>query len=542
MKHLFSTLIFMCLGSVLFAQAPNRMTYQSVVRDANDALIANAPVGTQISILQTSPTGIAVYIETHTPVSNANGLITFEIGGGTVVAGNFANIDWSNGPYYIKTQTDPTGGTSYTISSTTQLLSVPYALYAENGFSGNYNDLSNAPTNVSAFTNDAGYITSPNDADSDPTNEIQTLQLSGQNLTISGGNTVTLASSGGNTLDQSYDQGGAGLGRLITADAGEVEIVNNTVSGIALRTRTQNTGVGLIATSVNASNGFSAIQASTNASSTLTSAIIGSSSGGANGVSGQVESGGTGAAGLYGNNLRTTGGYGVYGIGVNGIVGETNYRDGFGVYGRNYDALGPLTSNAVGTYGLGYVGVWGDQSDPNGFSVYANGDFGAAGTKAFSIDHPQDPENKYLRHYSIESNEVLNMYRGTIAFDANGEAVVTLPDYFESVNANYSYQLTPIGGFAPLYIKEKIEDGQFVIAGGSAGMEVSWSVYAERNDPYMQQHPEKRAVEVDKETWNQGKYLQPDLYGQPNEKRIVQPLETPSEQQASPMLTEPKEQ
>src|SRR5690606_8890703 len=189
----------------------------------------------------------------------------------------------------------------------------------------------------------------------------------------------------------------------------------------------------------------------------LNSAIIGSSSGAANGVSGQVEATATGSAGIYGNNLRTTGGYGTYGIGFNGVVGETNYQAGFGVYGRNYDAIGNFTANSVGTYGLGYVGIWGDQSDINGFSVYSNGDFGAAGTKAFYIDHPTDPENKYLRHFSIESNEVLNVYRGNASFDSNGEAVVQMPSYFDAANNNNcSYQLTPIGAYAPLYIKEKM--------------------------------------------------------------------------------------
>ncbi|MFT6981495.1 MAG: hypothetical protein ACJAUD_000258, partial [Crocinitomicaceae bacterium] len=314
-------------------------------------------------------------------------------------------------------------------------------------------------------------------------------------------------------------------GSVITVDAGEVELINGTANGIGLRATTTNTGVGILATSTSAANAFSPIQASTNATSGLTSAIVGSTTGGASGVSGQVESTATAAQGVYGNNLRTTGGYGTYGIGHSGTVGETNYQLGFGTYGRNYDAIGPL-GNAVGAYGMGYVGVWGDQTDPLGFSVYANGDFGAAGTKAFSIDHPLDPENKYLRHYSIESNEVLNMYRGTVPFDANGEVVVTMPDYFDAVNANFSYQLTPIGGYAPLFIKEKLNNGQFVIAGGSAGMEVSWTVYAERNDPYMQQHPGSKQVEVNKEEWNQGKYLQPDLYNQPASKKIVKPLET----------------
>jgi len=504
MKRILTTALFLTILATAWAQSPQQMTYQAVVRDVADQLVTNSAVGMQISILQSTPTGIAVFIETHTPITNTNGLATVEIGNGTPVSGSFAGINWANGPYFLKTETDPNGGTTYTISGTTQLLSVPYALYAE--------------------TAGSTAIDLVDDADADPTNEIQSLTLSGQNLAISGGNSVTLPQAG-NTLDQAYDQGGAGAGRIITVDAGEVELVNATANGIGLRSTTSNTGVGILATSTNAGNGFSAIQASTNASTTSTSAIVGSTTGGASAVSGQVESTATAAQGIYGSNLRTNGGYGTYGIGHTGTVGETNYQLGFGLYGRNYDAIGPL-GNAVGTYGFGYIGVWGDQSDPNGYSIYANGDFGAAGTKAFAIDHPLDPEEKYLKHYSVESNEVLNMYRGTVAFDANGEAIVTMPDYFDAVNANFSYQLTPIGGYAPLYIKEKLNEGVFVIAGGQLGMEVSWTVYAERNDPYLQQHPESKEVEVEKEDWNKGKYLQPDLYGQPDSKKIVKPLET----------------
>jgi len=528
MKNIIVSILFILACTFSHAQSPEKMTFQAVIRDAGNALVTNSTVGMQFSILQSTATGSAVYIETHSVATNANGLATVEIGLGNVVTGSFSSIDWANGPYFIKTETDPTGGTAYTISGTTQFLSVPYALYAKeagNSFSGNYNDLTNQPvipTNNNQLINGQGFITNPNDADSDPNNEIQDLQISGQSLTIVGGNTITLP-AGANTLDQAYDQGGAGSGRIINADAGEVEIQNSTANGIGLRATTTNSGVGILSTSTNPSNAFSPIQATTNSTNTLVSAIIGSSSGGAYGVSGQIESTGTGTAGIYGNNLRTTGGYGTYGIGHSGVVGETNYQLGFGVYGRNYDAIGPL-GNAVGTYGMGYVGVWGDQTDVNGFSVYANGDFGAAGTKAFYIDHPQDPENKYLRHFSIESDEVINLYRGTVAFDSNGEAVVEMPAYFESVNTNFSYQLTPVGGYAPLYIKEKMKDGKFVIAGGAEGLEVSWVVHAERNDPYLEQNPNKRNVEVEKEDWNKGKYLQPQLYNQSDDLKIVKPL------------------
>jgi hypothetical protein len=524
MKKLIITGLFSLSILMTWAQSPQKMTFQAVVRNASDALVSNSNVGMRISILQGSASGTAIYVENHTPTTNINGLATLEVGGGTATTGVFSTIDWASGPYFLKTETDPTGGSNYTITGTSQLLSVPYALYAANSGSS-----TPGPQGVQGIQ---GPIGPQGPAGTDA----QTLSILGQSLTISGGNSVTLPTSGG-TLDQAYDFGGGGVGRIITADAGSVEINTATPSAVALRTTHSNSGVAILAQTTNASNTFSTIQSSTNSTSALASAIVGNSSGAAWGVSGQVQSTATASSAVYGSNLRTTGGYGTYGIGHTGTVGETNYQLGFGVYGHNYDAIGPL-GNAVGTYGLGYVGIWGDQSDVNGYSVYANGDFGAAGTKAFSIDHPLDPANKYLRHYSIESNEVLNLYRGTVAFDANGEAVVTLPDYFDAVNTDFSYQLTPIGGYAPIFIKEKITNGQFVIGGGNPTMEVSWTVCAQRNDPYLQQHPTSKQVEVDKEEWNKGKYLQPDLYNQSEDLRIVKPLATDHSQTPINILKE----
>jgi hypothetical protein len=119
-----------------FAQAPQKMSYQAVIRNAGNSLVTSSSVGMQVSILQGSPTGTAVYVETQTATTNINGLLTIEIGNGTPVTGTFAGINWSAGPYFIMTETDPTGGTSYTITGTTQLMSVPYALYAETSGSG----------------------------------------------------------------------------------------------------------------------------------------------------------------------------------------------------------------------------------------------------------------------------------------------------------------------------------------------------------------------------------------------------------------------
>jgi len=130
MKHLYTLVIAVLVTANMFAQAPQKMSYQAVVRNAANALVTTQAVGMQISIVQGSANGTAVYVETQTPTTNANGLVSLEIGSGTVVSGTFATIDWANGTYFIKTETDPTGGTTYTITGANQLMSVPYALHA----------------------------------------------------------------------------------------------------------------------------------------------------------------------------------------------------------------------------------------------------------------------------------------------------------------------------------------------------------------------------------------------------------------------------
>jgi hypothetical protein len=127
MRKLFTVLAAVILTASVFAQSPQKMSYQAVIRNSSNALVTSTAVGMRISILQGSATGTLVYLETQTPTTNANGLVSIEIGGGT----GFDTINWANGPYFIKTETDPTGGTTYTITGTSQLLSVPYALHAK---------------------------------------------------------------------------------------------------------------------------------------------------------------------------------------------------------------------------------------------------------------------------------------------------------------------------------------------------------------------------------------------------------------------------
>lgn len=122
---------FLFASIISFGQAPNKISYQAIVRNSSNVLLTNQTIGMRISIIQGSIVGTADYIETQTTNSNAFGLISIEIGNGNVISGVFNNLNWANGPYYIKTETDPLGGSNYTISSTTEILSVPYALFSK---------------------------------------------------------------------------------------------------------------------------------------------------------------------------------------------------------------------------------------------------------------------------------------------------------------------------------------------------------------------------------------------------------------------------
>lgn len=219
---------------------------------------------------------------------------------------------------------------------------------------------------------------------------------------------------------------------------------------------------------------------------------------------------------IYGYSYGNLG-HGLWGVNENGgrgVTGNSNGNTGVGVFGSNSDGAG---SGVLGINFSGGNGVEGTTMG-SGYAIFANGASGATGVKSFVIDDPRDPANKILKHFSIESNEVLNIYRGMETFDESGSAIVKLPEYYNIINKKASYQLTPVGAPMPnLYISREISDGTFGIAGGIAGKKVSWILTAERNDPYLQQNPEKRQVEVDKGK-RRGLYLMPQLYGQPMEK------------------------
>lgn len=198
-----------------------------------------------------------------------------------------------------------------------------------------------------------------------------------------------------NTLNEAYNEGGPGAGRVITANSGAVEINHSSLASgnkAIIATTNQNesfaidatnsgTGVALRGQSTQASNSFAAIQGETNSTVATNSAILGANSGAGYGVAGQIPASATGAAAIFGNNLRTNGGHGVLGEGYNGVVGISSRMDGFGVYGMNTGAYDPTgTVPTAGVYGIGITGVYGQTTDlTNGWAGYFTFDIGVEG-------------------------------------------------------------------------------------------------------------------------------------------------------------------
>lgn len=242
-------------------------------------------------------------------------------------------------------------------------------------------------------------------------------------------------------------------------------------------------------------------------------------------------SSGPGKAGVYG--FSPLSGAGVYGAGhygvraygtgtapsllAEGVVSSTiairaivDHVDGYGIYSE------------ARSDGFNF-GVYGRSLSLNGYGVYSQGRFAVNGTKSFQIDHPLDPEHKFLNHYCTESSEPINAYSGVVRTDAGGYAWVQLPDYVEVINKDYRYQLTVLDdadaqGFVLAKVSKKLHDGRFQIRTSAPGVEVSWEIKGTRNDRFVQEYD--APVEVEKPKQWQGRYLMPQLYGQPAERAI----------------------
>jgi len=218
------------------------------------------------------------------------------------------------------------------------------------------------------------------------------------------------------------------------------------------------------------------------------------------GGAGAVVVGGTGGVADVEDSVGN-GGNGVFVVAGSGI--GAGKRSGEGIFVLGASGLAGATDGLAGNFRGG---------------VLVNGTLNVSGTKNFKIDHPLDPENKYLYHAAIESSEVLNAYSGNVTTDENGEAAVTLPDWFEALNKDFRYQLTVVGQFAQAIVGSRIKNNRFTVKTSTPNVDVSWQVIGVRSDQAMLKHPFK--VEEEKGSAERGHYLVPEAFDQPEEKSL----------------------
>jgi hypothetical protein len=229
------------------------------------------------------------------------------------------------------------------------------------------------------------------------------------------------------------------------------------------------------------------------------------------GVKGTANNG-TSAVGVWG---ESTTGMGVRGTSSEGLAIAGTSDSGWGLYG--------LTTTGRGVYAYSDSGHAVFGRSPNGTAGRFEGDVEVTGTCTgclgpSRIDHPLDPESRYLQHAAVQSAELKNVYDGNVTTDDNGEAVVTLPEWFEALNRDFRYQLTVIGDFAQAIVSSEIRDNRFTIKTDRPNVKVSWQVTGIRQDPYATAHP--LAVEPEKSGEEQGKYLHPAEWGRPETKGV----------------------
>lgn len=461
-NKILTSLVAFALAFLSFGQSPEAFKYQAVVRDGSNAILASQSVGMQLIIHQGTPGGTAVYTETFAPTTNAYGLVNIEIGTGTTTD-DFSTIDWANGPYYIETAADLTGGTSYATMGTSQLVSVPYALYAKN-------------------------VENVDDADADPTNEYnQTIVLNGTNLeTTDGGGTII-----------------TDLSSLVSAGGTQWVVVGNDI----YNANTGNVGIG----SPTPIHFVEIGSLDTNANLAI----------GHRGNFNEVYSGEL----IFSEDLEYTDLCGLK-FQMNGstnnlhLIGGCSTPDTIARFNRsgpsNFQSLrigDQILSNATSS-----LTVDGDVQINGNINVTGNI---AKGGGTFKIDHPQDPENKYLIHSFVESPDMMNIYTGNVVTDANGFATVQLPDYFEAANKDFRYQLTVIGTFAQAIVKEKITGNKFIIQTNQPDVEVSWSVTGVRADKYAEANRIEPVVEKE----HKGTYIHPELFDAPANKQEQKVIE-----------------
>lgn len=325
---------------------------------------------------------------------------------------------------------------------------------------------------------------------------------------------------------------------LETGDGYPVLTVENLVGSAGIFTTGGNNDKNEAGPGIDAGGGTSAN--STGGTGVFATGGASSSGKGGNGVN---AAGGTSLNGLGGDGITAAGGFStsnsnaggngvtaaggasngaIGGLGVKATGGDSNTNNG----GRGISAMGgvgsgPGHNGGAGIFAVGGAGINGATT---GFAGTFQGNVAVGGTLSkgggsFKIDHPLDPENKYLYHSFVESPDMMNIYNGNITTDINGDAVVELPDYFSALNKDFRYQLTVVGQFAQAIIAGKVKDNRFAIKTNAPNVEVSWQVTGIRHDAFANKN--RIPVEEIKSESERGFYLHPGAFNQPEEKNVM---------------------
>jgi hypothetical protein len=447
MKNFYTLLLFLFATVSTFAQAPEKMSYQAVLRDGTNTLLTNQEVGMQISILQTSITGTSVYLETQTPTTNINGLVSIEIGTG-MSSDDFSAIDWSAGPYFIKTATDPTGGTSYTITGTSQLMSVPFAMYAKTSGSSTLGP--QGPTGAAGASGVTG-------ADGANGEKGATGDQGAQGIQGETGSAGVDGTNGDNG-----DQGIQGIQGTAGTDGDTGVAGDQGTQGIQGETGATGADGVIGAAGTNGSNGAQGIQGATGAAGAA----------GADGANGA-----TGADGANGEEGATGD------QGTQGIQGETGATGADGAQG----AAGTNGSNgAQGTQGIagtnGGIGATGDQGAA-GLTTAVNAIAQIGGNITITTTDIPEGDNKYYTDALVSVNTTVIANTDKVGITAQqSDAITTNTDkvgYTEalvSANADVVLNKSKVGQAAGT----TTGDMQYwngttwvVVAAGAAGQELT---------------------------------------------------------------------
>lgn len=416
--HILLAILLAGFGLNAASAATDAINYQTVVRDSDGEPIINEEVELRFKVRSGSATGSLVYEETHEPTTNEQGLINVKIGRGTAITGDFSDIEWAEEEQHLEVNLD---GESM---GTQELVNVPYAIVSDHATTAETaEELTNMPS-----------LTNLNDVNAESPDDEQVLKWDGSQWVPK------------EDEDTEYTAGDG-----LDLSGNEFSAENNSAIWNANRLKGNNID------SDNPSSGDVLQWDGSEWSNSNLEPSKWSQSG----------------SDIYFDN-------GNVGIGTNdphsrlGVEGNIHSTE-------DIEANGQIRIDADSTNNFSYI-RFKNQVGPNGPRLYhsesggANAfwfsgidevivreDLSVFGAKNFKIDHPEDPENKYLYHSAIEGDERYNKYSGNITTDEEGEAVVELPSYVEAVNRDFRYNLTVVGEFAQAIVGEEVADGEFLI-------------------------------------------------------------------------------